>query len=123
MLEDISKEVSKLPRSSQIETIMTSFKDTTAQSLTVIESHINDLINRSTTQDHGQQVALQVPADRTVAKRETYKTESNPKMAWLGPLATQIISTGISSVISGAIPIPTPIPLSVNTTIAKFNFK
>lgn len=92
---------------------MVSVKDTTENSVIAIKSHINDLMNQSA-QGHEKQLAA--PADRKMAKGESYP-ESNPRTAWFGQLASQAISTGINSAITGAI------PSSVSMTAIKLTLK
>lgn len=109
ILQDISAQVSKLPEISQIETMINAVKDTTEKTSNELQRHTN----RSAP---GHEKNLAGPADRQMTKAERYD-ESNPKTAWLGQLATQLISTGITSTITGAI------PSSISMTAIKFTFK
>ena len=74
-----------------------------------LQKHINDLKNQSA---QGQDEQLVRAADQRTAKAQSFN-ESNPGMVWFGQLASQVISTGINTAITGAIP----------SSVSMFTFK
>lgn len=122
MLQKISAQVSKLPKSVQIETMIKTVKDASEETLIEIRKHINNLKNESASaQGHERrQLAACTSTDQTMVKTERYHqvTTDDPRTAWWGQLATQVIGTGITSAITGAI-----IPSSISMTAMKFTLK